>query len=156
MHPFPGVDPWKHQKTLRFPDVFRGQRKGALGTNGLKTKNHLLAPFSLKNLFLSWHRMRFSRLLLRCLLILEKNCQAESNFDKLAVLARCFIPPCYRSFVNLPLENTAKNTVISPDFLVWKFAERHSFRIVSGDSNCAFPQNFHTRKLGEITVFFAV
>ena len=22
--------------------------------------------------------------------------------------------------------------------------------------NCAFPQNFHTRKLGEITVFFAV
>ena len=21
--------------------------------------------------------------------------------------------------------------------------------------NCAFPQNFHTRKLGEITVFFA-
>ena len=35
--------------------------------------------------------------------------------------------------------------------------ERHSFRIVSGESrNCAFPQNFHTRKLGEITVFFAV
>ena len=22
--------------------------------------------------------------------------------------------------------------------------------------NCAFPQNFHTKKLGEITVFFAV
>ena len=22
--------------------------------------------------------------------------------------------------------------------------------------NCAFPQNFHTRKLGEITVFFSV
>ena len=22
--------------------------------------------------------------------------------------------------------------------------------------NCAFPQNFHTRKLGEITVFYAV
>ena len=54
--------------------------------------------------------------------------------------------------------NTAKNTVISPDFLVWKFAERHSFRIVSGDSpgNCAFPQNFHTSKLGEITIFYAV
>ena len=38
-----------------------------------------------------------------------------------------------------------------------------SFRIVSGDSpenwpdsrgNCAFPQTFHTRKLGEITVFY--
>ena len=43
------------------------------------------------------------------------------------------------------------------------FAERHSFHIVSGESdhpklcgNCAFPQNFRTRKLGEITVFYAV
>ena len=26
---------WKHQKFLRFSDVFRGQRKSALGTNGL-------------------------------------------------------------------------------------------------------------------------
>ena len=35
--------------------------------------------------------------------------------------------------------------------------ERHSFRIVSGKSRkCAFSQNFHFRKLGEITVFFAV
>ena len=34
MHPF--STPWKHQKTLRFSDVFRGQRKGALGTNGLR------------------------------------------------------------------------------------------------------------------------
>ena len=32
--------------------------------------------------------------------------------------------------------------------------ERHSFRINCG--NCAFPQNFHTRKLGEITVVCAV
>ena len=40
---------------------------------------------------------------------------------------------------------TAKNTIISPDFLVWKFC-----------GNCAFPQNFRTRKSGEITVFFAV
>ena len=29
--------------------------------------------------------------------------------------------------------------------------KRHSFR-----GNCAFPQNFHTRKLHEITVFYAV
>ena len=41
------------------------------------------------------------------------------------------------------------------------FVERRSFRIVSGDSpktmrNCAFPQHFHTRKLGEITVFQVV
>ena len=35
--------------------------------------------------------------------------------------------------------------------------ERHSFRIVSGESqNCAFRQNFYTRKLGEITVFYTV
>ena len=35
--------------------------------------------------------------------------------------------------------------------------ERHSFRIVSGESQiCAFRQNFYTRKLGEITVFYTV
>ena len=39
--------------------------------------------------------------------------------------------------------------------------ERHSFRLVLGESpklcgNCAFPRNFHIRKLGEITGFFAV
>ena len=31
MHPF--SSPWKHQKTVRFSEVFRGKRKGALGTN---------------------------------------------------------------------------------------------------------------------------
>ena len=36
VHPF--STPWKHQKTLRFSDVFRGQRKGALRTIGLKVK----------------------------------------------------------------------------------------------------------------------
>ena len=40
-----------------------------------------------------------------------------------------------RSF--LPIPFTVKNTVISLNFL-------------------AFPQNFHTRKLGEITAFFTV
>ena len=39
--------------------------------------------------------------------------------------------------------------------------ERHSSRIVTDDlltlcGNCAFLQNFHTRKTGEITVFFAM
>ena len=28
--------PWKHRKTVRFSDVFRGKRKDALGTNGLR------------------------------------------------------------------------------------------------------------------------
>ena len=31
MHPF--STPWKHKKTVSFSDVFKGQRKGALGTN---------------------------------------------------------------------------------------------------------------------------
>ena len=39
MHPF--SVPWKYQKTLRFSDVFRGQRKGALGTNGLNMVNFI-------------------------------------------------------------------------------------------------------------------
>ena len=66
---------------------------------------------------------------------------------------------------------SSKNTVIPPNFLVWKFCGKgqfpHSFgqfaRKFCGKAirpklcgNCAFPQNFHTRKLGEIAVFFAV
>ena len=56
---------------------------------------------------------------------------------------------------------TAKNTEISPNFLVWKFCGKaqfpHSFgRIARNYAETAFPQNFDTRKLGEITVFFAV
>ena len=31
----PSSTPWKHQKTVRFSDVFSGQRKDVLGTNGL-------------------------------------------------------------------------------------------------------------------------
>ena len=41
IHPF--STPWKHQKTLRFSDVFRGQRMAVLGTNGLTS--HLLLFF---------------------------------------------------------------------------------------------------------------
>ena len=51
---------------------------------------------------------------------------------------------------------TAKNTVISPNFLMWKFCGKSQFpRFLGNCGNCAFPQNFH-RKLGEITVFFTV
>ena len=50
---------------------------------------------------------------------------------------------------------TAKKIVISANFLVWKFCGKVQFRSkLCG--NCAFSQNFHTMKLGEITVFFAV
>ena len=52
---------------------------------------------------------------------------------------------CFQRYrVNAPFYTT-KNTLISPNFLVWKLC-----------GNCAFLQNFHSRKLGEITVFFAV
>ena len=37
MYPF--SIPWKHQKTVRYSDVFRGQRKGALGTDALTEEN---------------------------------------------------------------------------------------------------------------------
>ena len=36
-------------------------------------------------------------------------------------------------FYEQPINFTAKNTVISPDFLQWNFAERHIFRIVLDD-----------------------
>ena len=46
------------------------------------------------------------------------------------------------TFKNAKLEkHTASNTVISPNFMVWKLC---------------LPQNFHTMKLGEMTVFYAV
>ena len=46
-------------------------------------------------------------------------------------------------------ENTALNNVIHLISWCGKFAERHSF----GET---FSQNFHTRKLGEITMFYVV
>ena len=55
---------------------------------------------------------------------------------------------------------TAKNTVISPIFLVWKFCGKAQFSYTANRpklcGNCAFPQNFHSRKLGELMVFYAV
>ena len=51
-------------------------------------------------------------------------------------------------------EITLKNTVISPNFLVWTLCGKAQFPHSFG--TCAFPQNLHTRKLGEITIFFAV
>ena len=43
---------------------------------------------------------------------------------------------------------TTNNTVISP--ISWSAIPPKLC------GNCAFPQNFHTRKLGEITVFYDV
>ena len=69
--------------------------------------------------------------------------------------------------------NAAKNTVISPNFQVWKFCgktqfphnfgqvARNYFRIISSESpetmrKLCLSTNLHTRKLGEIMVFFTV
>ena len=55
---------------------------------------------------------------------------------------------------------TAKNPVISRNFLVWKFCEKAQFphslwaNLAKLCRNCAFLQNFHTRKLREITGVF--
>ena len=59
---------------------------------------------------------------------------------------------------------SASNTEISPNFLCSKFCGKAQFsqsfgRIANRQElwgNCAFPQNFQTRKLGEISVFYAV
>ena len=57
--------------------------------------------------------------------------------------------------------NTTKKIVVSPNVWGGHFVERHSFRIVSGDSSklggsCVFLQNFNTRKLGEIMIVLIV
>ena len=51
---------------------------------------------------------------------------------------------------------------LSPYFLVWKFCGKAQFlksfgRITrNSKENVPFPQNFHTKKFGEVSVFYAV
>ena len=52
--------------------------------------------------------------------------------------------------------NIAKNTVISLNFLVWKFCGKFPANHPKLCGNWAFLKSFHTRKLGEIAVFYAV
>ena len=58
--------------------------------------------------------------------------------------------------------HTAKNTDISPNFQFWKFCGKaqflHSFerRTQNYAKTVPFPQNFDTRKLGEIAVFYVM
>ena len=46
-------------------------------------------------------------------------------------------------------------TKISPNFLLWKFFGNSQFRMIRSKlrGNFAFPQNFHTGKLGELRYF---
>ena len=48
--------------------------------------------------------------------------------------------------------------VISPNLLVWRSCGKARFPYSFGPicRDCTFPQNFHTRKLGEIIAFYAV
>ena len=73
---------------------------------------------------------------------LIKDCTYLWRWFRLSTMTSIFLQ---LQCLHISLLCTAKNTVISPDFLVWKLC-----------GNCTFPQNFHTRKSGEITVFFAV
>ena len=61
---------------------------------------------------------------------------------------------CFSDVVGIQSATTAKNTVISPNFLVWKFCGKAQFPHSFG--RITFPQNFHTRKLGENTIFYTV
>ena len=60
---------------------------------------------------------------------------------------------------NVLLKDNAKNTAISPNFLMWKFCGKaqfpHSFGLLARNyaETKPFPQNFHTKILGKITVF---
>ena len=70
------------------------------------------------------------------------------------------------NFVDLPLILTHLKLILflyhcekyfnSPNFLVWKFCGKAQFPHSFGHFTYAFPRNFHTKKLGEMTVFFAV
>ena len=68
----------------------------------------------------------------------------------------------YKKLVSTSQENcldyTEKNTVISTNILAWNFCGKAQFWALCPKlcRNCAFPQNVHARKLGEITVFFAL
>ena len=72
-----------------------------------------------------------------------------SKYDQICNAVQC-----------IHFENTTRNSVILPNFLVWKFCGKarfpHRFGRFDYVGNCTFPQSFHTRKLGENTVFFAV
>ena len=57
MHPF--STPWKHKKTVRFSDVFRGKRRSTLGTNWLMCLKFILNMFAwcamnLETVFRNW------------------------------------------------------------------------------------------------------
>ena len=53
--------------------------------------------------------------------------------------------------------STAYNTEISHNFLLWKFYGKAQFpHRPKLYGNCAFPQSFHTRILGEVSLFYLV
>ena len=69
------LPPWKHQKTVRFSDVFWGQIKGALGTNGLIGTFEPRLRWDIKSIFLprTWTTIIYKEQL-KCKLILTVAC----------------------------------------------------------------------------------
>ena len=67
-----------------------------------------------------------------------------------------------RDYGHFDVNYTAKTTVNSPNFLVWIFCGKTQFsQSLKANrpklcGNRVFPQIFHTKKLGKITVFIAV
>ena len=60
--------------------------------------------------------------------------------------------PIYFNISQYSTANTLKNIEMSLNFLVWKFCGNVQF----SHGNFALPQNFHSRKLDEIEVFYTV
>ena len=142
MHHF--STPWKHQKTLRFSDVFRRLREGALGTNGL------IYTFAWIGLTLSWRKClwRYSvRMDFKCrwsilqtklkrwfgFFIFPKLCFFLSffynfTFDTKPFFCRYFYDPYALMWNHWILGLLfSHNLGPSPDFLVWKLCRYCAF-----------------------------
>ena len=71
--------PWKHQKTLRFSDVFRGYRKGALGTNGLTC--HFSERYSMRSCTFTFHVVDLFHFVIVRIFVHIHACSWTSNIE---------------------------------------------------------------------------
>ena len=71
------------------------------------------------------------------------NGKINTYFHNNKILRGNFQCICLSIILNNPFFSTAKNIVISTNFLVCKFCGKAQFF----QQNCDFPQNFYTRKI---------
>ena len=83
------------------------------------------------------------------------------NFSTKSRNRRHVLPWLKKIYISQKNHSTALNTIISPNILLWRFCEKSQF-LHSLCTNspklcgiCTCPQNFYTRKLGNITVFYS-